>query len=127
MKFDFLLRYLSEYRKAILNTQAFNFSMPQIGTKTDELTPAADYACDAKSESTRRAYRSDWQDFEKWCAPRGLAVLPAEVGTVAAYLVSLVDGGLKASTITRRCASIAYAHRLTSAAPPTRPSRSRRF
>jgi len=39
----------------------------------------------AKSESTRRAYRSDWQDFERWCAPRGLAVMTADIGTVAAY------------------------------------------
>ena len=52
---------------------------------TDELARAADYAHDAKSESTRRAYRSDWQDFERWCAPRGLAVMPADIGTVAAY------------------------------------------
>ena len=39
VKFDFLFRYLSDYGKAILNTQAFNLSMPQIGTKTDELAP----------------------------------------------------------------------------------------
>jgi hypothetical protein len=86
---------------------------------TDELTRAADYARDAKSESTRRAYRSDWQDFEQWCAPRRLATMPAEVGTVAAYLAHLADTGLKASTISRRCAAITYAHRLSSAAPPT--------
>jgi hypothetical protein len=52
---------------------------------TDELTRAADYARDAKSESTRRGYRSDWRDFENWCSARGLAVMPAEVGTVASY------------------------------------------
>jgi hypothetical protein len=39
VKFNFLFRYLSEYWKAILNTQAFDLSMPQIGAKTDELAP----------------------------------------------------------------------------------------
>jgi integrase family protein with SAM-like domain len=86
---------------------------------TDELARAADYARDAKSESTRRAYRSDWRHFEQWCAARSVDAMPAEVGTVAAYLAHLADTGLKASTITRRVAAISYAHRLTSAAPPT--------
>jgi site-specific recombinase XerC len=96
--------------------------VPTVGTAlatTDELARAADYAASSKSESTIRAYRSDWQDFARWCEPRGLDVMPADVGTVAAYLAALADGGLKASTITRRCAAIAYAHRLKGAPLPT--------
>jgi len=86
---------------------------------TEVLARAADYASAAKSEATKRAYRSDWQDFERWCAQHGVAPLPAEIGTVAAYLASLADGGLKASTITRRGAAIGYAHRLAGMPPPT--------
>jgi hypothetical protein len=36
-----------------------------------------------------------------------------------AYLASLADSGLKASTIRRHCAAIAYAHRLKGLEPPT--------
>ena len=39
VEFHFLFRYLREDRKAVLNAQAFNLSVPQIGTKTDELAP----------------------------------------------------------------------------------------
>jgi hypothetical protein len=38
---------------------------------------------------------------------------------VAAYLAHLADAGLKASTITQRCAEIAYAHRRQGLEPPT--------
>lgn len=38
---------------------------------------------------------------------------------MAAYLAHLADSGLKSSTITRRCAAIAYAHRLSGLPPPT--------
>jgi site-specific recombinase XerD len=45
--------------------------------------------------------------------------LPASVETVAAYLAALAGSGLKASTITRRCAAIAYLHRVAGLEPPT--------
>ena len=38
---------------------------------------ARDYAQQAKSANTRRAYRSDWADFAVWCQAHGLAALPA--------------------------------------------------
>jgi hypothetical protein len=41
------------------------------------------------------------------------------VDTVAAYLASLARAGLKASTITRRCAGIRYMHRMAGLEPPT--------
>jgi hypothetical protein len=46
--------------------------------------------------------------------PRGLGAtaLPTLPQTVAGYLAHLADSGLKASTIGRRMAAIAYAHRL---------------
>jgi site-specific recombinase XerD len=45
--------------------------------------------------------------------------LPATVATIAAYLASLARSGLKASTITRRCAGIRYMHRMAGLEPPT--------
>ncbi len=89
----------------------------QAAVLTDELTRAADYARDAKSPATRRAYQSDWRHFEAWCAARGAVALPASIETCAAYLATLADLGLKVSTITRRVAAIGYAHRLAAGCP----------
>ena len=67
---------------------------------------AGDFARASKSVATRRAYQSDAADFTSWCGTHGLEPLPANVSTVAAYLAGLAKAGLKASTITRRCAGI---------------------
>jgi site-specific recombinase XerD len=60
----------------------------------------------SSSVATQRAYRIDAADFTSWCGTHGLEPLPAHVSTVAAYLAGLAKAGLKASTITRRCAGI---------------------
>jgi len=86
---------------------------------TDPLARAADYATAEKSDATRRAYRSDFNHFSTWCFSAGRTPLPGSPETVAAYLAHLADSGLKASTITRRCAAITYAHRLKGCPPPT--------
>ncbi len=39
MKFDFLFRYFSQDRQTVLDTQALDLSMSQIGTKTNEKAP----------------------------------------------------------------------------------------
>ena len=88
-------------------------------TLTDELTSAAGYARASSSPATLKAYKSDWRDFLSWCEARSRPALPASVETTASYLAHLADTGLKASTITRRTAAIAYAHRLRGLAPPT--------
>ncbi len=86
---------------------------------TDELTRAATYAEASKAELTRLAYGRDWRDFTAWCTARGAQPLPASIETIAAYLASLADRGRKASTISRRKAAIAYAHRLAGHEPLT--------
>lgn len=87
-------------------------------TLNDALASAASYALAEKSEATRRAYRADISDFVAWCKSVGAAMMPAASGTVAAYLASLADRGLSVSTIQRRAAAIAYAHRLAGLASP---------
>jgi hypothetical protein len=69
---------------------------------------AAEYATHSLSESTLRAYRSDWKAFTTWCREHDLVALPAEPVTVAMHLS---DGArtLKASTLRRRLSSIAVA------------------
>jgi site-specific recombinase XerD len=85
----------------------------------EHLESAAGYAAEEKAEATRRAYGSDWRQFEAWCHTLGCSPLPASSATVASYLAHLADSGRKASTIARRLAAIAYAHKLRGLEPPT--------
>jgi site-specific recombinase XerD len=85
----------------------------------EALKSASDYAAASKSEATRRAYRSDWQDFAAWCSGHGVAELPAAPAALASYIAQLADRGKKVSTIRRRIAAIAYAHRLKGFPVPT--------
>jgi site-specific recombinase XerD len=65
-----------------------------------------------KASSTLRAYRTDLRDFNAYCQAHGSTALPAAPETIALYLTALVSRGYKPSTILRRRASIARAHRL---------------
>src|SRR5215207_1231138 len=80
---------------------------------------ANSYAQAASAQATERAYGADFADFAAWCEPLGLEALPATPETVSAYLAALADTGLKASTIRRRKAAIAYTHRWCGFEPPT--------
>jgi site-specific recombinase XerD len=80
---------------------------------------AADFARASKSDATRRAYQADAANFVAWCERHSVEPLPASVDTIAAYLAALARSGLKASTITRRCAGIRYMHRMAGFEPPT--------
>src|SRR5215207_8737544 len=86
----------------------------------DALHAALDLALSEHSDATRRAYRSDFADFSVWCSEFDLAPLPARPGTVAGYLAALVERTLKAATIARRVAAIAYAHRRAGHEDPTK-------
>jgi hypothetical protein len=47
---------------------------------------AREYARKSRSENTKGSYKSDWEDFESWCAAQGAASLPAAPSTVASYV-----------------------------------------
>jgi site-specific recombinase XerD len=87
--------------------------------------PAADieiavrFARNEKAPATRAAYRSDFAAFQVWCVAKGVDALPASPESVAAYLAHEAVNGASASTVTRRCAAIRYAHRLAGCEPPT--------
>jgi site-specific recombinase XerD len=80
---------------------------------------ANSYAQAASAQTTERAYGADFADFAAWCDPLGLEPLPATPETVSAYLAALADTGLKASTIRRRKAAIAFTHLWCGFEPPT--------
>jgi len=98
-------------------------ALAQLG---DVARRAQDYAGNAKSAATIRAYASDWRDFLSWCGARGLAVLPAADSTVALYLTDLADHGAKAATLARRLVAISQAHKAVDLPSPTTSSAVRR-
>ena len=56
-----------------------------------------------------RAYRTDFEDFTRFCQEHHLAHLPATPTTVALYITDPA-ATLRAATITRRLTSITKAH-----------------
>ena len=63
----------------------------------------------AKAGNTRRAYRSDWRQFESWCRDQGLASLPAAPETVTLYITALAANH-KPASLQRMLTSITKAH-----------------
>jgi site-specific recombinase XerD len=82
------------------------------------------YLHQAKAANTRRAYRADWADFVAWCAKYRRQPLPALPDTVAYYLADCSER-LKVSTLQRRLATIAEAHRAAGHESPNRHARVR--
>ena len=80
---------------------------------------AAGFAAAAKSAATRRAYASDWRDFVGWCAGEDVAPAPAASRTLVRYFTHLAGLGRSVSTIDRRAAAIACAHRTLGLDTPT--------
>jgi site-specific recombinase XerD len=93
--------------------------LPAVVSLEEASDAATDFARASKSAATRRAYQTDAADFAAWCERHGLEPLPASVDAVAAYLAALARSGLKAPTITRRCAGIRYLHRMAGFESPT--------
>jgi site-specific recombinase XerD len=85
-------------------------TIPALGASLEAiLMKAVSYIAAGKSPNTVRAYESDWRDFANWCVHHGLRSLPAAPSTVALYCADLAEIA-KASTITRRLATIAKGH-----------------
>jgi integrase len=63
----------------------------------------------AKAPATLRAYRTDFEDFTRFCQEHNLAHLPATPATVALYITDRA-ATLRSATITRRLTSITKAH-----------------
>ena len=66
----------------------------------------------SKSNNTIRAYKSDFNDFELFCAKNGFKSLPTEPKIVSLYLTHLSTKEVKMSTLKRRLVSIGVIHKL---------------
>jgi site-specific recombinase XerD len=66
----------------------------------------------SKANNTIRAYKSDFNDFQLFCAKNGLKSLPSEPKIVSLYLTHLSTKDVKMSTLKRRLVSIGVIHKL---------------
>ena len=74
---------------------------------------ARGYAQSAASESTLRAYKSDWDHFSRWCRLRGSDPLPPSAELIGLYLADLASAdsstaALSVSTIERRLSGLSW-------------------
>ncbi|MBM3563414.1 MAG: integrase [Alphaproteobacteria bacterium] len=77
---------------------------------------ARDYARNARSENTRRAYEADWRQFAAWLRRQGLDPLPPDPQTVGLYLAACMEGSsgrdpLSVSSLERRLSGICWRYR----------------
>lgn len=77
------------------------------------LAAAMNFAGQALSPATLRAYRAAWRHFCRWCEEAGWPALPAAPETVGAYLAALAPT-CTTSTLVQRLAALSRAHRLAS-------------
>lgn len=82
---------------------------------------ARGHLANAKAPSTRRAYASDWKQFETWCVEHAVEALPAEPETLVYYL-TMLGQTKKASTIKRKIVAISQAHAAAGHDSPTKTS-----
>jgi site-specific recombinase XerD len=85
---------------------------------------ATQYLEQSKAENTLRAYKADWADFAAWCEKYRRSPLPALPDTVAYYLADRSQD-LKTSTLQRRLATIAEAHRAAGHESPNKSAQVR--
>jgi integrase len=77
---------------------------------------ARDYARNARSDNTRRAYDADWRQFAAWLRHQGFDPLPPDPQTVGLYLAACMDGvrgrePVSVATLERRLAGICWHYR----------------
>jgi integrase len=82
---------------------------------------AKDYARNARSENTQRAYDADWRHFSSWLRRQSFSSLPPDPQTVGLYLTACMQGGkgkepISVATLERRLSGICWHYRQLGAA-----------
>ncbi len=96
---------------------------PALHNPTTSLDPEIrelhQFAALADSRNTQRAYLADWKHFLSWSKKRNKSPLPADPDDIAMYLRYCAEKlKLNVSTVRRRVASIAEAHKRNGHASP---------
>jgi len=85
------------------------------GTLDRLVETARDYARQAVSENTLKAYAKDWAHFARWCRRRGADLLPSSPQLIGLYIADLATPGsktpaLSVSSIERRLSGLAWGY-----------------
>ena len=83
------------------------------GTLDRLVETARDYATQAASENTLKAYAKDWAHFTRWCRQKGTEPLPPSPEMIGLYLADLAAPtgkapALSVSTIDRRLSGLSW-------------------
>lgn len=83
----------------------------EITNRVEELKRSvADYKKQSKAKNTKRAYKSQWSGFVRFCESIQADSLPASVSTVECYFAALADAGASMRTIKQAKSAISFAH-----------------
>jgi site-specific recombinase XerD len=85
----------------------------------DPTAALREYLAASRASSTRRAYASDFADFQSWGERVKERALPATPIAVGRYLAHLAKSGLKVATISRRAVAIRSVHLAAGFPSPT--------
>lgn len=77
-----------------------------------EAEEAEKYIKNSLSESTKRAYKIQWEQFSAWCFVRNFEYLPAKPEIVCMFISWMAENDKKAATIARMLSAISKAHRV---------------
>lgn len=85
------------------------------GTLDRLVETARDYARQAASENTLKAYAKDWAAFARWCRMRGADPLPASPQLIGLYIADLASpqgnaAALSVSSIERRLSGLSWGY-----------------
>ncbi|WP_226683451.1 hypothetical protein [Sutcliffiella horikoshii] len=73
-----------------MNFEIKNQDEHSLSTEILELQEEAKkHLANSKADNTKRAYRSDWTRFSKWCEKNAFCDLPATPETLAYYITYL--------------------------------------
>jgi len=83
------------------------------GTLDRLVETARDYAMQAESENTLKAYAKDWAHFARWCRMKGIEPLPPSPEMIGLYLADLAapangSPALSVSTIDMRLSGLSW-------------------
>ena len=72
----------------------------------------------ARTPDTRRLYDVVWGQWQRWCADRDVAAVPADPLAVCAYLTERAEAGRATGTLDMACTVIRHVHRTLDATDP---------
>lgn len=96
--------------KLALAPRAQRATITVISNLREQAERAREYAAAARAPRTRATYASRWRAFEAWCVAYQLSSLPCAPATLALYLTSEAQRGLKVPSLGSAISAIAAAH-----------------